>query len=575
MGPPPELVRAFEQAVVLFQQGQLGEAEKVVVRAQKAWPDSFDLTHFLGVVRLQSGKLGAALGLFEKALRLDPNSADAHSNLAMTLAMLGRRDEALALFNKAHALNAADWQILNNRGNLLLQLERFEEALASFEQALSMVPHPSVRLNRGTALAQLRRLDEAMAEFDAVLAQNPGLADAHFNRGNALTGLGRVEEAVLAYDRALGLRPDYPKALISRGVALQALNRNREAIADFERVLAKDKNNADAHHNAALALLTLGDYVEGLRKYEWRWQRSGMPARRSFGRPQWLGEFPLAGKTILLHAEQGLGDCIQFVRYVPLLARTGVKVVLEIPRELTALFARVGGVAQVVARGKKLPSFGLPTFDFHCPLGSLPLALKTTVATIPCDIPYLAPAPERVAKWRERLAAHPSRRVAIAWSGNRHHPNDRNRSIALEQLAPLFACHAGFVSIQHEPSEEDIAVMTGMSQLIHVGSELDDFDDTAAILSLVDLVITVDTSVAHLAGALGRPTFLLLPFAPDWRWLLDREDSPWYPTLRLFRQPAPGDWASVIARVRAELVRDSANCWGEQCRVGKGAQATN
>ena len=547
---PAGFVQAYEQAVALLQQGHAGQAEKIVARAQKAWPNSFDLLHLLGVIRLQSGKPGAALGLFEEALRLDPASADATSNMAMTLATLGRRDEALVLFDKARALNPSDWQILNSRGSLLLQLDRATEALASFDQALLIGAHLRVGLNRGTALAQLRRFAEAIAEFDAVLAREPGQADAHFNRGNALTSLGRIDEAVAAYDRALALRPNYLKALTSRGVASQALNRNREAIADFERVLASDRNNADAHHNTGLALLMLGDYRLGFPKYEWRWQRTGMPPRRNFGRPLWLGEFPPARRTILLHAEQGLGDSIQFVRYAPLLARLGATVVLEAPRELISLFSRIRGVAQVVARGEALPAF-----DMHCPLGSLPLALATELSSIPADIPYLEPDPERLAGWRARLSGVPSPRIAITWEGNVNHPNDRNRSIGFGQLAPFWLTEASFVSIQREPTAEDAAAMAGIPRLLHLGSELDDFDDTAAVLSLVDLAITVDTSVAHLAGALGRPTWLLVPFAPDWRWMLDREDSPWYPTARLFRQPAPGDWASVIGAARAELVR--------------------
>jgi len=549
MQPPPELVHAYEQAVACYRQGRLDQAEKLAARAHKAWPQSFDLLHLLGVIRLQSGKPGAALGLFEQALRLDPVSADATSNLGMTLAMLGRSDEALVLFDKAHALNPSDGQILNSRGSLLLQLGRAEIALVSFDQALRLAPRqPAVRLNRGVALAQLRRLDEAIAEFDAVLAQEPRQADAHFNRGNALVSLGRVEEAILAYDRALALRPDYIKALTSRGVALQALNRNRAALADFERVLAHDKNHADAHHNSALVLLMLGDYRAGFKEYEWRWQRTGMPPRRALGRPLWLGEFPLTRKSILLHAEQGLGDCIQFVRYAPLLARSGATVVLEVPRELTTLFARVEGVARVVARGEALPSF-----DLHCPLGSLPLALNTEVSSIPAQIPYLEPDQKRVAKWRERLADLPRHRVAVAWSGNPSHPNDRNRSIAFDRLAPLWSEDAGFVSIQREPTGIEVAQMAAIPRLVHVGALLDDFDDTAAVLSLVDLVITVDTAAAHLAGALGRPTFILVPFAPDWRWMLDREDCPWYPTARLLRQPVPGDWETVVGRARAEL----------------------
>jgi hypothetical protein len=280
-----------------------------------------------------------------------------------------------------------------------------------------------------------------------------------------------------------------------------------------------------------------------------------MPPRRKFGKPLWLGEYPLARKTILLHAEQGLGDTIQFARYAPLLARTGAKVVLEIQPELTELLARIEGVVSVVARGEPLPDY-----DVHCPVGSLPRALRTEVATIPAEIPYLTPSAERIAKWRERIESLPSTRIALAWAGSGAHANDRNRSIALSRLTPLLDVkHANFVSIQRELRGEDAEPLARTPRLMHIGDALDDFEDTAAVAALVDVVISVDTSVVHLAGALGRPTWILLPFCPDWRWLLDRDDSPWYPTAQFFRQPTPGDWDSVIARVKDALSEFSAS----------------
>jgi hypothetical protein len=296
--------------------------------------------------------------------------------------------------------------------------------------------------------------------------------------------------------------------------------------------------------------LTLGDYRGGFAQYEARFARSGMPAHRRLGKPLWLGEFPLHRKTILLHAEQGLGDTIQFARYAPLLAGTGGNVVLEVPAELATLLGRLEGVAGVVERGAPLPRF-----DLHCPMGSLPLALATQATAIPAAIPYLAASPERIAQWRPRFAALPSPRVAIAWSGRAGHPNDRNRSLALTQLAPLFDLEqVSFVSVQRELSDADAASLAGVARITAIGAELRDFDDTAAVLALADLVISVDTSVAHLAGAMGRPTWILLPFSPDWRWMLERDDSPWYPTARLYRQPAAGDWDSVMARVREDLM---------------------
>lgn len=546
------VAQAIEQAAALFRQGQLDQAEKICTRLLKAQPNLFDALHLLGLVKLYGGKAGAALAHLEAALKVDPNSIQAMSNLAMVLAALNRNADALAMLDKALALAPDDVEAINNRGNVLLKLNRAEEALAAFDRVLALEPRMlGARANRGNALAQLQRFDEALAQFDAVLAIQPPHAETHFNRGTVLSSLARYAEAVAAFDRALAIRPDYPKALLNRGMALHALNRHEEALANFDQLLGRDKDNADAHHNRALALLTIGDYRRGFEDYEWRWQRSGMPPRRRLGKPLWLGEYPLARKTIVLQAEQGLGDTIQFVRYAPLIARTGAKVVLEVQPELKGLLARVEGVSGVIARGEPLPAF-----DVHCPVGSLPRALRTELSNIPAEVPYLKASEERIAKWRARIDALPSPRIAVAWSGSAAHANDRNRSIALTRFAPLIANErASFISIQRELRGDDAEALARWPRLMHVGGELDDFDDTAAVVALADVVISVDTSVVHLSGALGRPTWVLVPFCPDWRWMLEREDSPWYPSARLFRQPTLGDWDSVIARVEEELSR--------------------
>jgi tetratricopeptide (TPR) repeat protein len=435
-----------------------------------------------------------------------------------------------------------------------MQMDRAGEALSCFDAALAIEPrHPGLSLNRGNALARLGRSAEALAQFDAIVVAQPNLPEAHFNRGNVLASLRRLPEAIGAYDRALVLRADYVKARLSRSVAFLGLNRHREALADLDSVLAIDNANADAHNNAALALLTLGDFRRGFIEYDWRWRRTGMPAPRSFGKPQWLGEEALAGKTILLYAEQGLGDTIQFVRYVPIVARFGAKAVIEAPRELATLLARVEGVAEVIVRGEPLPSF-----DAHCPLGSLPRALRTEPSTIPRAVPYLNVSEHRVAKWRERLREIVSPRIAIAWSGSPRHPNDANRSIPLSAMEPIFSLEGlNVVSIQRELRDDDARLLRELPRIIHLGSELVDFDDTAAVMSLVDIVVSVDTAVAHLAGALARPARILVPFSPDWRWMLGRNDSSWYPTVRLFRQSAPGEWGDPIRKLADELKRIS------------------
>jgi tetratricopeptide (TPR) repeat protein len=552
---PATLAQAVEEAVGLYRQGKLAEAEKICTRVLRAQPNWFDALHLLGVLKLQGGKAGAACTHLEQALKLNPASAQVMSNLGMALAALNRDQEALAILDKAVAILPASVEATTNRGNVLMKLGRPADALAAFDAALVLAPgFPGALANRGNALAALGCCDEALAQYDAVLAIMPMHAETHLNRGGALNSLSRATEAVAAFDRALGLRPDYVKAHIGRGAARQALNQQREALEDFERAIALDKSNADAHHNAALARLTLGDYRGGFEQYEWRWQRSGMPARRrNLGKPLWLGEYPLARKRILITAEQGLGDCIQFARYVPLLARAGATVVLEVPPPLCSLFARLEGVSTVVARGDALPDF-----DVYCPAGSLPRALRTEVSSVPADVPYLRASAAHIEKWRERIERLPQPRIAVAWAGSVDHVNDRNRSLQLRQMAPLFSLNAGFVSIQRDLRAADAEELTRQPALTHVGEALGDFDDTAAVVTLADLVITVDTSVAHLAGALGRPTWVLVPFWPDWRWMLERTDTPWYPTMRLFRQPKAGDWQNVIAEV-AEMVRTGAH----------------
>ena len=544
---------ALQEAVTLQRQGRLREAERIYTRVLKAAPDQFDALNLLGAVKAQRGQAGEAYRLISKALTVNPHAPDAWVNLGHVLHALKRDQEALASFDRAIALKPDDSDALHQRGNALVALGRPQDALAAFDRALALAPrHPGVRLGRGIALAALGRRQEAVADFEAAITMMPANPVAHYNCGTALAALSRYEEAIAAFDQVLSLAPDHAEAWNNRGLALAALNRHDEALASYRKALVLHEDFADAHVNAAMALLLRGDFREGFTHYEWRWRRTGMPAhRRSFGRPLWLGEYPLARKTILLHAEQGLGDTIQFARYVPLLARAGARVVLEVQAPLLPVLGRLDGVAAIVARGEVLPAF-----DVHCPLGSLPLALKTEPEAIPADIPYLQADGERIERWRGRLAALAPPRVAIVWSGNPQHRNDAHRSIALSRLAELCADDsARFVGIQRELRSEDAGWLERQGCITQVGGELADFADTAAVIGLVDLVISVDTSVAHLAGAMGRPVWVMLPFSPDWRWTLAGEGSRWYPTARLFRQPSIGDWDAVIERLRGELKR--------------------
>jgi len=548
---PFDIGRSFNEALTLQRQGRLREAEKIYARVLKAAPDHVDALNLLGTVKAQLGHMGEAQRLFAAAVKLNPRVPLAWANLGQALYALKRNAEALSSLDKARALAPDDVDTLNHHANVLLSLDRPREALAEFQQVLARMPqHAEARVNCGITQAALGFAEAALAEFDRALSIAPGHPVAQFNRGLALFELGRYADAAAAHDAVMAAVPQHAGAWLNRGRALAALKRYQEALDSYGKAAALRRDDADAEFMAALACLTLGDYSHGFAKYETRWRRTGMAPQRSRGRPLWLGQYPLARKTILLHAEQGLGDTILFARYVPLLAETAAKVVLEVPVELKPLMASLAGAAAVIAPGE-----APPPYDVHCPLGSLPLALKTEPATVPAPLPYLAADAAHLAKWSARLGERDRPRIALSWSGNPSHLNDRNRSIPFARLAPLFAMPAQFVSIQRDVRNEDAERLAGESRVLHLGGELENFSDTAAVIALCDLVITVDTAVANLAGAMARPVWVLIPFAPDWRWTLDAETSPWYPTARLFRQTALGDWDGVIARVGVALAQ--------------------
>ena len=533
-----DLGQTLQEALRLHGAGRLREAEKLYARALKA----------------QAGQMGEALRLLSSAVKINPRVPDALFNLANVLHALKRDADALDCLDKALALNPADPQTLLNRASALLSMQRPQEALANLDAVLATQPrNGAALLSRGVARAGVGRHAEALEDFNAAIASSPGNPTALYNRGNTLLQLGEPAQALADFDRVLGAVPQHRLAWNNRGRALEMLNRHDEAAASYGKAIALDKDYADAHFNLALTLLAVGQLAQGFAEYEWRWKRTGVTdRRRDYRRPLWLGDFPLGRKTILLHAEQGLGDSIQFARYASMLANAGARVILEVQPELKTLLGGLPGIASCHARGEPLPAY-----DFQCPLGSLPLALKTTAATVPAPIPYVAADAARVEAWRAVIEAMPGKRVALAWAGHVHHINDANRSVALAALEPLLTQDGvSFVSIQHELRANDADILARHGHVTHLGGQFADMADTAAVMALVDLVIAVDTSVAHLAAAMGRPTWVVLPFTPDWRWTLSGERSPWYPQARLFRQPAMGDWASVVANLRGALAAE-------------------
>jgi tetratricopeptide (TPR) repeat protein len=513
----PNLSRLRRQAESSFREGDLDGAERLCADILEARPDDYDAMHLLGMLHFQRQHMVEALRFLSAALKVNSTSSDAMSNLGLALHASGR----------------------------------FEEAIASYRNALQLAPdHPEIRYNLGNALLELGRIDEALVSYDAAVAKTPGHTGALVNRGNALLRLNEPGKAIASYNAALEIAPGHPRILTNRGHALRRLDQPGEALVDFAAALSAAPDFAEAQFEAAMTRLTLGDFARGWKQYEWRWKTGAFAGqRRSFERPLWLGNAPVAGKTVLLHAEQGFGDTIQFIRYAPLLAGQGANVICEVQPELKPLVSQLAGVT-VVAAGEPLPAF-----DLHCPLLSLPLAFATQPTNIPADVPYLAVPADRVALWQDPLSSD-RRRAGFVWSGSPTHKNDANRSIALARLAPLFDDpRLRSFSLQTELRAADRESLHGLPHLTHLGDDIHDFADTAAIISLLDVVISVDTAVAHLASALGKPVIILLPFAADFRWMRQRADTPWYPTAKLMRQPAFGDWDSVIAGLRDALHR--------------------
>jgi len=578
------LAQAIAGAVQLHRKGNVDEAAALYQRVLEVKPDHFDALHLLGVLRQQQGDSAEALRLIDLALRIIPGSADALSNRGVVLKALDRLGESLASYDRAIAINPRQTDALVNRPRVLLGLGRFEEALEASDKVLALdantrsavaaKAHALFQLKRSedalacferllllapgdvealyglaVVLFSLGRYDDSLQHYDTLLARQPDRADARIGRGHVLLKLDRPERALADFDRALALRPNDADRLKDRGIALGVLNRCEEAVCSFEQALAINPDDAELYYNRSLARLTAGDLRAGWSDHEWRWKTSRWSSRRrDFAQPQWRGDQSVAGKTILLHSEQGFGDTLQFVRYAPLLARRGAKVVLDIQPELKTLLAQLPSV-EALTRGDRPPPF-----DLHCSLTSLPFAFGTELVTIPAEIPYLRAPDDRLPRWCERLGERRAPRVGVVWAGSAAHENDRNRSIALDRFSLVLSTPGiEFVSLQRDVSPENAAVLRQFGML-DLGEELTDFSDTAAVISLFDLVVAVDTAVVHLAGAMGKPVWILLPFAPDFRWLLDRSDSPWYPTARLYRQSAIGDWEYPLDAVRRDLM---------------------
>jgi tetratricopeptide (TPR) repeat protein len=521
---------------------RLAEAIGCYERALALAPASVDTLYNLGNTYQDLGQLVRGAAYFERALRLNPDAIELHNNLGTALQDLGRLDEAIGCYRKALALRPDLVESLDNLAGALQEQGKLNEAQACYERALSLRPDRVESLiGLGVVSRSQGRLEEAVARYQQALALVPDHPETRSNLGVALVDLGRPEEAIPHYERALTVQPDRAETHSNLGIALQRQGRYAEALACYERALAVKPDYAEAHFNRAHTLLLTGELDEGWQEYEWRFAVARYD--RKFDQPSWSGE-PLGGRGILIYAEQGFGDTLQFARYVPAVAERGGRVVLEVPAPLIRLARMVAGASEVVAAGDSLPAF-----DCHCPLLSLPRVFKTNLATIPNAVPYLRVPAEASAGWAERIPTTPGPRVGIVWTGT------AVGAIDLRLLQPLWQVDGvSWFSLQVGERSGDISPLAGV-KIADLSPWLTDFAETAAAVCRLDLVISVDTSVAHLAGALGRPTWLLLRYPPEWRWLLEREDSPWYPTARLFRQRKERDWLYVVQEVAAALAQ--------------------
>ena len=510
------LADLLSQAMTLHNRGHPEQAASVYHQILRLSPKHFDATHLLAVASAQLGQADRSRELFARALALRPHHAETH-------------------FNKGTMERAA--------GNLAV-------AAADFGRVLELAPdHLGALNNRSLTLQQLQRFEEALSDSDRLAVLAPADAAVHNNRGALLHGMMRLDEALVCLNRAIEIKPDYVEALNNRGNLLKDLHRFDDAIVDYDGAIAIDADFAEAPFNKSIALLLQGEFEAGWKLWEWRWQQTRLTSpKRHFEAPLWRGDGDISGKTILLHSEQGLGDTIQFIRYARMVADLGARVVVEAPASLHPLLTATGGIDRLVGKEDRLPSF-----DFHCPLMSLPLAFGTTLETVPVPAPYLAVSPDRVAFWSARLGRSSRPRVAVAWRGNPKNSNDRNRSADLVDIERHLSPDMDWLCLHHDLDGPE---RRRAESIGHLSIPLDgdtDLEDAAAICAIADAVVTVDTSFAHIAGALGKTSFVMLPFTPDWRWMMRRHDSPWYPQMTLCRQDEGRDWGPVMRDVGVAL----------------------
>jgi tetratricopeptide (TPR) repeat protein len=552
----PAYAHAFcNRGVVLASLRRLDEALASYDQALALDPRD-SITHYNRGVLLQEQKdWNGALHSYALAIEIEPGRFHAHFNRGVVLRELQLWDAALASFDKAIAINSNVAAPHFNRGVMLQQRGHYNAALQSYDKAIALNPGLfQAFFKSGSVYQELKDPDKALASYDRAIAIRKDYAEAWLNRGTVLFGQNRLDEALASFDEAIRIRSTYAEAWYSRGSTLIKTHQLDAALKSYDQAIALKPDFAEAQYNRSLALLQAGDYAAGWLAYEWRWENAArlfMGERRVFRQPLWLGGENLQGKRILIYCEQGLGDTLQYCRYVKLVADMGAEVIFEVQAPLVSLLARLPGVSRVLAAGSPLPEF-----DYQCPLLSMPLSFKTTLQNVPAATPYVYADAEKIAFWQALLGVRSRPRIGLVCTGSTAYGNDQNRSIPLAEWAARLPRDFEYVCLQKEYRDADQATLAANPWIANFAAEQKDFSDAAALVEAMDLVISVDTAAAHLAGALGKPTWRLLPVSSDWRWMLHREDSPWYPTMRLYRQQKAGDWSNVFERVIADLRRE-------------------
>ncbi len=545
----------YNQGIALNELKQFDSAVASYNKAIALNPDYTEAYSNRGIALKEIKQFDAAVASYDKAIALKPDFAEAYYNRGVALQEFKQFDAAVANYDKAIALKPDFAEPYSNRGNALKELKQFDAAVASYDKAIALKPDfAEPYSNRGVALKELKQFDAAVASYDKAIALKPDFAEAYLNRGVALHEFQQFDAAVASYDKAINLKPDYTEAYSNRGNALKELKQFDAAVASYDKAIALKPDFAEAYWNKSLLLLLIGEFVKGFNLYEWRWNENDtFKLKRNFSQPLWLGSESLLGKTVLIHSEQGLGDTIQFCRYAKMVSDLGANVIFEVQKPLLRLLKDLPGVSTLIAKGEPQPEV-----DFHCPLLSLPLVFKTDLNSIPSATSYLEVEVERIAYWRDRIKGE-GLKIGIAWQGSQATKIDIGRSFELKLFRNIAALlNVQLISLQKGYGSEQLNNMPQGMQVQDLGEELDAegaFLDSSAVMMNLDLVITCDTALAHLAGALGIKTWVALKYVPDWRWMLDRQDSPWYPSVTLYRQQRIDDWEPVFAQMQMDLIK--------------------